>query len=115
MFLDQRAFEYERLQLGVCNDILQVDDVIDQSPDLRGVICALLEVGSHTAAEIDGLTDVDDRPVFIFMQITAGLGRQGCEFGCQFLRIHTQLYHLVLRLARIPLDWLVYLRQYRMS
>jgi hypothetical protein len=56
-------------------------DVGDQAAQRQrlGVGHAVIEVTAHTAVQVDGLSDVDHRPVLVFHQVAAGFARQVLE------------------------------------
>ena len=56
------------------------------------MVGGFLEVGTDAVAEVDGLADVDDRAVFVFVEITAGFGGEGFEFFLYGGRCHALLY-----------------------
>ena len=76
-------------QFAFANDIFKVGDVGDEAADFGRVVGGLLEVGADAVAQVDGLADVDDRAVFVLVEITAGFGGQGREFFFDGGRCHT--------------------------
>ena len=60
--------------------MVKVGNVGDEAADFGGVVGGFLEVGTDAIAEVNGLADVDDRAVFVLVEVTAGFGGQGREF-----------------------------------
>jgi len=80
---DQLIFQDQRFQLGVGDHPLQVCDVRDQAPGLGAVLALLLEVGAHAVAQIHCLAHVDDAALVVAIDVAAGPGGQGLQFGFQ--------------------------------
>lgn len=82
MLFYQVRLEHQCLNFVIYNDKLEIGDHADELPRLWVVIATRVEIGPHAIAKILCLTDIDDLARRIFVDIDAGVGRQGLElFG----------------------------------
>lgn len=74
--LDQRFFEDQRLDLVFFNDEINIADMLAQVDGFQAGFGAGVEITAHAVAQFDRLANINDRPVFVFHQVDAGLHRQ---------------------------------------
>ena len=74
MFLDQVVFQDQRFFFRLGDDVVKIVDVGDQL--CRLVVMGTTKIGIDPIEKIDGLADIDDRTVFVFMQIDTRLFRE---------------------------------------
>ena len=74
VLLDEVDLKKQGLNIGLGNDKLKIHNLRYQG--FRLSIVASSEIGPHPIAKILGFTDIDNGIVFIFVNVTAGTGRQ---------------------------------------
>ena len=81
--LDQIIFERQRLFVVGDHDVVDIDGLAHQRAGLGVFPAAFVEVAGHPAAQVLRLADVDDVAFGVLVEIHAGLGRNGADFGLQ--------------------------------
>ncbi len=76
VLLYKRAFEHQRLEFAVAEDIVEVVDIIDHLTHLDGVVILRAKVGADPVFERLCLADIDYLALFVFHQINTGVQRQ---------------------------------------
>ncbi len=85
VLLDEAAFEHQRLELAVRQDILEILDARDHAAHLRVVVPFRAEILAHPVFQRLGLADVDDLPALVVHQVDAGVQRKAHRLRAQFL------------------------------
>ena len=81
LLLDEVILEGERFFVIGDDDVIDVDGLAHQRAGFRVFPAAFVEVGGDAAAQVLRLADVDDFAFGVLVEIDAGLGRDGADFG----------------------------------
>ena len=87
-FLDEFAFEQQRLGLATHDMKIKIVDALDQRAEFEVPTHApgRLKIMAHALAQVAGFADVDDRAEAVFHQIHARLVRQRADFFANDIR-----------------------------
>ena len=81
--LDQIVFERQRLFVVGDDDVVDVDRLAHQRSGLGVFPAAFVEIAGHAAAQVLRLAHIDDLALGVLVEIHAGLGGNGADFGLQ--------------------------------
>ena len=79
--LDEIVFERQRLFVVGDDDVVDVDGLAHQRAGFGVLPAAFVEVAGHAAAQVLRLAHVDDFAFGILVEVHAGLGGDGTDFG----------------------------------
>ena len=79
--LDEIVFERQRFFVVGDDDVIDVDGFAHQRAGLRVLPAAFVEIAGDAAAQVLRLAHVDDFAFGVFVEIHAGLGGDGADFG----------------------------------
>ena len=79
--LDEVVFERQRLFIIGDDDVVDIDGFAHQGAGLRVLPAAFVKIAGHAAAQVLRLAHVDDFALGVLVEIHAGLGRDGADFG----------------------------------
>ena len=79
--LDEVVFKGEGFALVVDGDVVDVDGLAHEGAGFGIALRGFEEVGADAGAEVFGLADVDDLALGVFVEVAAGLGGDGADFG----------------------------------
>ncbi len=91
IFLDQLAFQQERLRLAAHGVCVKIVNGVDQGVELQIPTHAAgrMEIGADALAQVAGFADINDRAETVLHQIDARLVRQIADFFANlFVRGH---------------------------
>ena len=90
MLLDQRAFQYQALELGIGDDVGEVVHVVHHPPHLFGVVVLRAEVLADAVFQLLRLADVDDLARLVLHDIYARLQGKRHRLCPQLLHLRIQ-------------------------
>ena len=83
MFLDEIRFQNKRLDFVINDDKFKIGDAFDEFARFRFHIARRLEILPYAISQVFRLSDIDDFPVGVFVNVNARLSRQIFEFFVQ--------------------------------
>ncbi|GBC90753.1 hypothetical protein HRbin14_01504 [bacterium HR14] len=83
VLFDEIAFQNQGFQLAVGNNPLQIGDSAHHAGDFGGLLCRLLEIGTHPLAQVDRLAHIQHGALRIFENIASRLLRKRLELRLQ--------------------------------
>ena len=90
--LDEVIFEGQRFAFIGYGDVVDVDGLAHERAGFAIVdLVGFEEVGADAGAEVFGLADVDDFALGVFVEVAAGRGGDGADFGEE---VHACLFSL---------------------
>jgi hypothetical protein len=83
LLLDEVVLEGESLFFVVDNDIFDIDGLAEEAAGFGVFVGTPDEIGADAGAKAFGLADVDDLTFGVFVEVDAGSGGEGADFGVE--------------------------------